>query len=91
MNKRAYVVIYGDVTGVGYRDWAQKNAKELELTGWVRNVSGGVVEAVVEGKKDMIDTMIARFKNGPVVAWVERVEVEWKEVRGEKDFRILTE
>lgn len=83
MNKRAHLIIYGDVTGVGFRAWTYRNAIELELTGWVRNADRGKVEAVFEGEKDKIEEMIARCKKGPEVAWVEKVEVEWGKATGE--------
>jgi len=47
--KRAHLIIYGGVTGVGYRSWVRSNAIELGLTGFVRNAASGVVEAVFEG------------------------------------------
>ena len=50
MLTRVHVAIYGDVIGVGFRAWTVRNAKELGLTGWVRNIEKGV-EAVFEGEK----------------------------------------
>lgn len=88
--KRANVLILGDVIGVGFRAWVVRNAKELELTGWVRNADERLVEAVFEGEEDKVKEMIERCKKGPEVAWVEKVEVKWEEAMEEfKGFEIL--
>lgn len=81
--KRAHLFIYGDVIGVGFRVWVVRNARELGLTGWVRNTDDGLVEAVCEGDEEKVKEMIERCKKGPEVAWVEKVEVKWEETKGE--------
>lgn len=87
--KRVYVIIYGDVIGVGFRAWVARNARELGLTGWVRNSDEGLVEAVFEGDEEKVKEMIERCKKGPEVAWVEKVVVKWSEASGEfKNFEI---
>lgn len=83
MGKRAHVFIYGDVIGVGFRAWTARNAKELGLTGWVRNVSRETVEAVFEGPKEKVEEMVKRCHKGPEVAWAERVDCRYEEVKGE--------
>lgn len=83
MNKRIRVLISGDVTGVGFRSYISHHASKLVLTGWVRNTAEGKVEAVFEGPKDMLLEMISKCQEGPEVSWVENVEVEWEEARGE--------
>ena len=81
--KRAHLIIYGGVTGVGYRSWVRSNAIELGLTGFVRNAASGVVEAVFEGGEASIEEMIKLCKKGPDVAWVEKVSVKWEDAKGE--------
>ena len=85
MNVRAHCLISGDVTGVGYRYWAQKEADKMRITGWVKNVARGQVEAVFEGKKEAVVDMIERCRKGPEVAWVEKIDVKWYEATGEFD------
>lgn len=88
--KRANVLIFGDVIGVGFRAWTVKNARELGLTGWVRNREDKTVEAVFEGEEEKVKEMIELCKKGPEVAWVEKVEVKWEETTGKFDgFKIL--
>ena len=76
-------MISGDVTGVGYRYWTSTNAKALGLTGHVRNVKNGQVEAVFEGEEVKVKEMVEQCKKGPDVAWVEKVDVKWEEATGE--------
>jgi len=52
MNNRVYVLISGMVQGVFFRSSAKKRADELHLTGWVRNLDDGRVEAVFEGAQE---------------------------------------
>ncbi len=68
--------IYGRVQGVWYRGWTVEAARQLGLDGWVRNRRDGSVEALVQGPEDRIETLIARCRQGPPAARVERVEVE---------------
>lgn len=77
--KRAHLFISGDVIGVGFRGWVMRNARELRLTGWVKNADEGLVEAVFEGDEEKVKEMIERCKKGPEVAWVEKVVVKWEE------------
>jgi len=80
---RVHLMIYGDVTGVGYRYWARENAIELGLKGFVRNTESGMVEAVFEGEEEKIDKIIEMCKKGPEVAWVEKVQVSREDYKGE--------
>lgn len=68
--------ISGRVQGVGYREWARRQALELGLSGWVRNEPDRTVSALVAGPQSAISIMIARFHRGPALAAVTRVETE---------------
>ena len=88
--KRVHLIITGDVQGVGYRAWARREAEKLGLTGWVKNRSDGTVEAVAEGKKEILEQFIIRSKQGPEVSWVETITQEWNEATGEfNNFRVV--
>lgn len=69
------LVITGRVQGVGFRFTMQRKARELELTGWVRNRYDGSVEAVIQGASAAVETMIAWARRGPPSAVVAGVEV----------------
>lgn len=87
MNAR--VLISGFVQGVGFRHFVRDKALELKLTGWVRNLPDGRVEAVFCGLKEKIEEMIQFCKKGPFLAEVEGVVVDWqKEDRQFSDFTI---
>ena len=80
---RADLYITGRVQGVFYRASAQQEAMRLGLTGEIRNLPDGCVEAVVEGPKDRVEEFIAWCKEGPPAANVENVRVRWSVARGE--------
>jgi acylphosphatase len=69
------LVINGRVQGVGFRFYAQRKARELGLTGWVRNCRDGSVEAVIQGTQGAVDAMIAWARRGPPSAVVADVRV----------------
>jgi acylphosphatase len=62
------------VQGVWYRGWTVDQATALGLDGWVRNRRDGTVEIVASGPDDAIATLIARCRQGPPAAQVERIE-----------------
>lgn len=72
--RAVHVCISGRVQGVGYRAWARRRAEALGLSGWVRNVAGGDVEAVFSGPSDAVEAMLSACHDGPDYARVERVE-----------------
>jgi acylphosphatase len=87
---RAHVWISGRVQGVFFRAHTKEVAEKLGLTGWVRNLPDGRVEAVFEGEEEAVKEAIEWCKRGPPLAKVERVEVRYEEPTGEfKDFRII--
>lgn len=89
MEIRAHIFISGRVQGVFFRDHTQRWASSLGLTGWVRNLYDGRVEAVMEGEKEKIEGLIAELKRGPPMADVTNVEFNWEDFKGEFDgFRI---
>jgi acylphosphatase len=71
--KRVHVYIIGRVQGVFFRAATQKTAKELSLTGWVRNMTDGRVEACFEGKDENVDQMLNWCHIGPPAARVDEV------------------
>jgi acylphosphatase len=67
--------IHGRVQGVGFRYSMLREAKRLGLSGWVRNRRDGSVEALVQGKADIVAAMVAWAKQGPPGAQVTEVSV----------------
>jgi len=62
------------VQGVAYRAWTVATARELGLSGWVRNLSDGNVEVVFSGDENKIFTMLEKCKDGPPAAIVKDVK-----------------
>jgi len=71
--KQVYLFIQGDVIGVGFRAWTKIQAKNLGVSGWVKNV-GDHVEAVIQGDEPAVDQMVKLVKQGPPVSRVDKVE-----------------
>jgi acylphosphatase len=85
--RAVHVFVSGRVQGVGFRDWTRREAQALKLTGWVRNLNDGRVEAVFEGPADKVGAVLEKIKTGPSTARVEGVEVNDQAPTGEfKDF-----
>jgi acylphosphatase len=89
MKARAHVIISGYVQGVFFRANTKREAINLGLKGFVRNLDDGRVEAVFEGEKSGIEKAIEFCKKGPRGARVDNVDVKWEEYKGEfHDFEI---
>ena len=71
----AHLRISGRVQGVGFRYFMDRKARELGVTGWVRNRHDGTVEAMVQGAPEAVDAMIAAARQGPRAALVTDVKV----------------
>ncbi|HYO63174.1 MAG TPA: acylphosphatase [Pyrinomonadaceae bacterium] len=66
--------ISGEVQGVGYRFFAQRAAARHQVTGYVRNLADGRVEAVAEGPPESVEHFKHELATGPQYGRVERVE-----------------
>ncbi len=67
--------IVGRVQGVGFRFYLQRKARELALTGWVRNRHDGSVEAMIQGGSEAVEAMTAWARRGPPSALVAEVRI----------------
>lgn len=85
---RAHVFVSGIVQGVGYRMSTCEVANDLGLSGWVRNLPDGRVEAVFEGSRDVIEKMIDWCHRGNPPAVVKDVAVEYEVSEGIRGFNI---
>ena len=71
-----HVRVTGRVQGVFFRAWAQGQARELGISGWIRNCADGSVEAHLDGDENAVARMIGRMRDGPSDAQVDEVMVE---------------
>ncbi|MTI63369.1 acylphosphatase [Methylophaga sp.] len=88
-NKRYILIISGRVQGVSYRMSAYEKAQQLALAGWVRNLSDGRVEMVIEGPPDKLQKMTDWAAQGPRFARVSHIDMTEEVATGEfGDFQI---
>jgi acylphosphatase len=86
---RVRLVITGVVQGVSFRWYARLEAERLRLSGWVRNLPTGEVEAVAEGPAADVDAFVTWCRHGPPSARVDRVDATREEPRGEGPFSVV--
>ena len=80
------VKVTGRVQGVAFRAYAEQQAAQLGVAGWVRNEPDGSVSAHVEGAPDAVEAMVAWCRQGPRSARVEHVAVREGQVTGVRGF-----
>ena len=81
--------IGGRVQGVGFRWFTKDAAARAGVTGWVRNLPDGRVEAYVEGDPQAVTQIEAALRSGPRGARVQTVAVEDEDAAGSyTDFSI---
>lgn len=87
--KEIECVVSGKVTGVMYRDFVQRKARAMWLTGTVENTKGKV-KIVVQGPEEKLQKFMMHLHKGPFGARVRDVSVSWSEpVESYKDFVIV--
>lgn len=67
--------VHGRVQGVGFRAYVHRNAVKLGLTGWVRNVDDGSVEAHAQGPAHQVSALEGLLRTGPRWGEVRHVDV----------------
>ena len=89
MAERVRAVIRGRVQGVGFRDFVQRRALALGLSGTVRNRPDGAVEVVAEGPEPALERLLEALRDGPGLAHVDGIEEQRGPAGGEfSGFRI---
>ena len=87
---RAHVFVSGRVQGVYFREYTRRQAQRVGVTGWVRNLWDGRVEAVFEGPRSAVEHMVRWCHKGSPHARVTHVDVHYEPYRGEfSDFRVV--
>ena len=82
------MIVQGHVQGVFFRETTRRRAGTAGVAGWVRNLPDGRVEAVFEGEREAVDTLVAYVREGPRGARVDWVDVEVEEPEGLSGFEI---
>lgn len=81
--RRLKAEILGDVQGVGFRFFAERHARQLGLRGFVRNRPDGAVEAEAEGDAAALEQFLNQLRQGPRLAQVQDVRVNWMPYKGD--------
>lgn len=66
----------GRVQGVGFRYFVQQNARELRMTGWVKNMDDGSVTMELQGAQDQVDELEKRILKGNYFVQVKELKLE---------------
>ncbi len=82
------VVVGGRVQGVWFRESCRREAQAAGVSGWVRNLDDGRVEAWLEGSPDAVEAMTGWCRQGPPRAVVTAVTVEDRQPEGHGSFRV---
>ncbi|MFO7981981.1 MAG: acylphosphatase [Desulfuromonadales bacterium] len=80
---RATIRIRGLVQGVNFRNFTTRKAQDHSVTGWVRNLPNGEVEAVLEGRDFDVKKVIESCQEGPGGSRVDEVLIDREDYRGE--------
>lgn len=85
---RRHVWVSGRVQGVFFRAATVKAAKANGVSGWVRNLPDGRVEAVFEGPAESVEAAVSWCRHGPEHAVVDHVEIVDEEPRHVDGFSV---
>ncbi len=85
---RAHVYVSGRVQGVFFRASTREQAQKHGVAGWVKNLEDGRVEAVFEGPREAVESVVNWCHEGSPAATVEGVAVEYTAPNGIDGFKI---
>ncbi|QEY31038.1 acylphosphatase [Synechococcus sp. RSCCF101] len=86
--ERWRLVVEGSVQGVGYREACRGRARELSLSGWVRNTTTGAVQIEAEGRIGSLSDLRIWCEHGPSSARVTQVTSHQIPLTGDDWFEI---
>lgn len=85
----AHVIVSGRVQGVFFRASTRDFASRCGVRGFVRNLPGGQVEAVLQGEREAVEKALAFLREGPPGAVVTDIAVDWRDpVESYEGFRV---
>ena len=89
MKRRIHLIVHGKVQGINFRYETQFQAKNLGLSGWVKNLSDDTVEVLAEGEEEKLKELARWCSRGPMAATVNKVDAKWLDYKAEfKTFKI---
>ena len=76
MQKQFHAYYSGRVQGVGFRFTAMDTARELNVAGWVKNLSDGRVEVVAEAEEDILLSFLSRLEQA-FSRYIQDKDIQW--------------
>lgn len=90
MKTRCHVLVSGRVQGVFFRTFTKEKAFAQGVSGWVKNLPDGRVEAVFEGENRAIEKLIDDLKQGPTHGKVDKINVGYEDYLDEfRGFHVI--
>ncbi len=80
----------GIVQGIFFRSFIKENAEKLKIKGYVRNLSSGELELIIEGRDERINDMLKICKKGPAHSEIKKIEIKEIKHQGFSEFKILS-
>jgi len=81
--QRVRLFVRGKVQGVFFRQALKVMAIKNNVTGWVRNLEDGRVEALLDGNIDDVNAVIEWAHDGPANSRVDYVETKNEDFKDE--------
>ncbi|KAI1200609.1 acylphosphatase [Nemania serpens] len=89
MSQRIHFLVHGRVQGVFFRNFTQKEANKLGVTGWCSNTDNEKVVGEAQGSPEAIKQFLNAIDQGPPHARVVKLDKEDRElVEDETQFEI---
>ena len=82
------VIVYGHVQGVGFRAFIYKQAQNLLLKGYVKNMSDGTLQIVLQGPEKQINQLVELANDGPSLSKVTNIKITEEDMEAFTDFHI---
>ncbi len=86
---RYNITVKGRVQGVGFRYFVQATAKQMKLTGWVKNLNNGDVELEAQSDTDFLNILVDKLEKGNSFSKMTDIEINnINDPLNERDFRV---
>jgi acylphosphatase len=83
--RRVHALVGGRLIGTGFGTFVARQGRLLDLSGFVRDLPDGQVEALAEGPTDRVEQLLEALRLGPKQARVEKVRVDEEPAEGDLD------
>lgn len=89
MKEHLNITISGRVQGVGFRLFTERNAQNLGVKGFVKNLENGDVYIEAEIPPESYDKFVQKIKTGPKFSKVEKIKIEKGELKHFSNFKSI--